>query len=176
MKKSLIMSGVLSVLFGCGGSGGGSDVPPTTPGESIVTDATQRVVAENAGGGFRPAPPAGSTCAAGAVKYTLTIATRTVDYTRCVGDGVAPYMPKTGSKTLTAAEYATVTPALDALKVVKSDGGCVADAPFLYLTVATATAEQKYVDDLDSCSVTGLPLVARTALQNLLDKLAPLTP
>lgn len=167
----LLGSAVL-VLTACGGDPAPvDDTPPTTVGQSILTTGVVKIVAEDEGGGFRPAPPMGSTCPPSAARYTLSLATRQLDWTRCVGDNVTPYKQVPGSRTLTDAETATIRTAVAAIKVVKDDGACIADATFLTLTLTTATKEQKYLDQPNYCSRPGSTLLARQDIQGLLDKL-----
>ena len=159
------------LLMACGGDTTPlDDAPPTTVGQSILTSAVYKVVAEDEGGGFRPAPPMGSTCLPNAARYTLSFSTRQLDWTRCVGDNVTPYKQVPGSRTLTDAETATIRSAVAAIKVVKDDGGCIADATFLTLTLTTASKEQKYLDQPNYCNRPGSTLLPRADIQGLLDK------
>ena len=167
-----VLGSAVLILTACGGDPAPmDDTPPTTVGQSILTTGVVKIVAEDEGGGFRPAPPMGSTCPADAARYTLSLATRQLDWTRCVGDTVTPYKQVPGSRTLTDAETATIRTAVTAIKVVKSDGACTADATLLTLTMTTATKEQKYLDQPNFCNRPGSPLVPRADIQGLLDKL-----
>src|SRR4029079_2395087 len=56
-----------------------SNVLERAPG--ILPDDATDVVAESKGGGFTPQPPAGSTCAWGAQKYSLSIESKTLSWT-----------------------------------------------------------------------------------------------
>ena len=172
-RDSLRLLGSAALLLtACGGDPAPmDDTPPTSVGQSILTTGVVKIVAEDEGGGFRPPPPMGSSCPVDARRYTLSLATRQLDWTRCVGDNVTPYKQVPGSRTLTDAETATIRTAVAAIKVVKNDFACVADAAFLTLTLTTATKEQKYLDDADYCSRPGSTLVPRADIQGLLDKL-----
>ncbi len=58
---------------------------------------------------------------------------------------------------------------------MKPDGGCIADAPMLSVTVRTALAEQQYVDDGFQCSVKDKPYLVRTAINDVLTQLESYT-
>lgn len=168
---------LLASLAACGG-GTADDPntpPPTSTGQAVVTSATRTVVVENKGGGFIPAPPMGSTCLPGARKFTVTFATSTVDSSVCVGSGTMPYMPKTATTTLNAAQLAEARTVLDGLKVVARSTQCAADASILAVNVTNGGGTKDYIDDLNQCSDTTKPLLSRTAIQAALDKLAALT-
>ncbi len=98
--------------------------PVTMVGASIFTSDVQVLVAEDYGGGFAPAPPPGSTCVMGAAKYTLTVGTKTVDWTRCLVKGTDPYKPVSGSKVLTDAEYKNLSLYLENLTVAAPGSAC----------------------------------------------------
>lgn len=176
----LLLGALLSTaLAACGGGGGTPDdpnaPPPTSVGQAVVSSATRTVVVENKGGGFIPAPPMGSTCLPGARKFTVTFATGTVDSSVCIGSSTMPYMPKTATTTLTPAQLAEARTVLEAIKVVARTMQCAADAPLLTVTVNNGGGTQDYIDDLDQCTDPTKPVVARSAIQAALDKLAALT-
>lgn len=178
--RPLFLGALLSTaLVACGGGGGPPDdpnAPPSTSvGQAVVSSATRTVVVENKGGGFIPAPPMGSTCLPGARKFTVTLATGTVDSSVCIGSSTMPYMPKTATTTLTPAQLAEARTVLEAIKVVARTMQCAADAPLLTVTVTNSGGTRDYIDDLDQCSDTTKPVVARSAIQAALDKLASLT-
>lgn len=113
-------------------------------------DAT-KLVAESPGGGFTPPPPPGSTCAIGRQKYTLTVATRHLEWEQCDFSGTSsPLHLVTGSRTLTTAELASVTRAANAVKITTRDI-CGADKPMLKIKVTTPAGETTYTDDFYSC-------------------------
>lgn len=114
-------------------------------------DRTQ-LVAESPGGGFTPPPPAGSTCAVGAQKYSLDIATRKLSWEVCdLVDWNTPMHLVTGSRTLTEAELATVDAAMNEVTAATHDF-CGADKPYLYLEVTSASqGTKKYLDSFYSC-------------------------
>lgn len=114
------------------------------------TNATQ-LVAQNHGGGFTPPPPPGSNCAFGAAKYTLDVATKSLEWERCEFiDWNQPMTQVTGSKTLTAAEYAQVEAGIKEVSISEQNA-CGADKPMLSLYVSTPTGTTEYKDDFYSC-------------------------
>jgi hypothetical protein len=113
-------------------------------------DAT-KLVAESPGGGFTPPPPPGSTCAIGRQKYSLDLASRKLDWEQCEFTGTSqPLHLKTGSRTLTLAELASVTAAANDLKISTRDI-CGADKPMLKVAVTTPSGTQTYTDSFYSC-------------------------
>lgn len=162
--------GGLALLQGCGGDDGR---PVTGIGQAIVTPSVKSVALVNPGGGFTPAPPAGSTCLVGARSYTLAIDSGLLQYSRCVGDGVMPYRSEAGMRTLADSELKDLTAQLGKLTVVKADNGCITDVPMLSVTVKTALAEQKYVDDGFPCQVKDGPFLSRTTVTETMNKFDP---
>jgi hypothetical protein len=151
------------------------DEPPVTEvGKSVWTPAVQVLIAENKGGGFRPAPPPGSTCAPDAARYTLTTATRHLDWKRCVGSQMVPYMETSGQRTLTEAEYSALGPTLSKLVIVTGTP-CGADKPVYALTVRTAAGVQEYGDSFYSCTIRDRPLIDTGALGETLTAFRKLT-
>lgn len=182
MKKNLALSLMICGLglglggLGCGaGDSGATTPPPTQPGKSVWSTSTTTLVAADQGGGFVPQPPPGSTCTVNAKKFTLTVATRSVAWTRCVGDGKVAYMETSGTQTLSETDYKNLLPLLENLMVVKPDGGCIADASMLTLNVTTPLGAQDYVDDGFQCQVTDKPLLDRGTLFGVIDRLNKLT-
>ena len=163
---------VAAGLFGCGGDSG---LPTTTVGQSIVSPSVTVITLDNPGGGFTPAPPAGSKCLVGGRKFTVTLATATVAYTKCIGDGVAPYMPMSGSRTLTDAELKDLKAQLEKLTVVKAPDACITDVPMLTVTVQTAMGSQAYADDGFPCQVKDKPFLSRMVIGEAMAKLDTLT-
>jgi hypothetical protein len=162
-------------LAACGGgSVDPNDPPPTSTGQAVITSATRTAVVEDKGGGFIPAPPAGSTCLPGARKFTVTFATSTLDSAVCVGSSMTPYKTQTSTNTLTAAEMAEVRTVLDGLKVVARSMQCAADASILGVTVTTGGGTREYIDDLNQCTDESKPLLPRSAISAALNKLAAL--
>jgi hypothetical protein len=159
--------GCLALLVGCGGDDG---KPTTTIGQAIITPSVQSVVLLNPGGGFTPAPPAGSTCLVGARSFTLALESGQLQWTKCLGDGVMPYRSESGMRTLAATELKDLTAQLGKLTVVKAENGCITDVPMLSVTVKTALAEQKYVDDGFNCQVKDGPFLSRTVVTDTMNK------
>lgn len=167
-----LAASLVTMTMACGGDFTPTTMPPVTDtGSSIWNSSVQTLVVENHGGGFTPQPPPGSTCLVGAKKFTLTVATSALAWTRCVGDGKTAYTETSGGRTLTAAEMKSLDPVLGELKVVKPDGACITDSPILTVTVTTPVATQEYVDSGSQCSTSSKPLLTRDAIQGSLDKL-----
>jgi hypothetical protein len=128
-------------------------------------------LAQDQGGGFAPQPPPGSTCTVGAKKFTLTVASRGLSWTRCVGNGTSAYQPMSSSRGLTETELKDLGPVLENLRVVKPTGSCIADASMLTVSITTPLGAQDYVDDGFQCAVKDKPLLDRQALNQVLDRL-----
>lgn len=159
---------VLSLLLlACGPTKG----PVTTVGASIFTSDVISFVAEDHGGGFLPPPPAGSACVYRAAKYTLTVATKNFDWTRCVSSGMLPYTVTKGNRTLSEAEYKNLVPYLENLTVVAGDGSCGADKQTLDITITTPSGQQAYGDSFYSCSIKDKPLIKSESLDRLFGQL-----
>jgi hypothetical protein len=161
-----------SSLAACGGD---PSQPVTLVGQKILIPATDQITLDNPGGGFTPAPPAGSKCLVGGRTFSVAMATGDVTFTKCIGDGIVPYMPMSGSRRLSDADFKDLKALLEKLTVVKSVDACLADAPMLTVTVKTATASQAYIDDGFSCSIKDKPFLARSAISEAMSKLDTLT-
>ncbi|MFO0620525.1 MAG: hypothetical protein U0745_03940 [Polyangia bacterium] len=170
MRNRMMMAGALALL-GCGPSTG----PVTMVGASIFTSDVQVLVAEDYGGGFAPAPPPGSTCVMGAAKYSLTVATKTVDWTRCLVKGTDPYKPVSGSKVLTDAEYKNLSLYLENLTVAAPGSACGADKSILEVTITTPSGKQVYGDSFYSCTIKDKPLLKTETISSLFQQLYNLT-
>ena len=109
---------VLGLVLGLGCDGGAIQPPVTDSGKSVWNSSVNLLVAQNLGGGFTPQPPPGSQCLVGAKKFTLTVATRNLDWVRCIGDGKAAYTETTGSRSLSETEFKNLLPLLENLRVV----------------------------------------------------------
>jgi hypothetical protein len=151
---------------GTGADGGtvGDAGPHADGGGPIGTDAgtfdpiwpsdAQKLVADSPGGGFTPMPPAGSACAYGAQKYAVQIATKAFTFQRCT-EGATPTDPlvlATGSRTLTAAELATVDAAMKALTPPKDAKACGADKGVYTVAVTSPRGEATFYDSFYACS------------------------
>ncbi len=132
--------------------GGAADLQ----GGVILPASATRFVAEEKGGGFRPAPPAGSTCPVGASLNTVVVATRAFSYRDCVsaGTATAPFMWKEGQRTLSETEYTSLTRAIGQMTPA-SRMICGADKPALIFTVTTPAGEMAYLDSFYSCQKLG---------------------
>lgn len=166
---------VLGLVLGLGCDGGAVQPPVTESGKSVWNSSVNLLVAQNLGGGFTPQPPPGSTCLVGAKKFTLTVATRKLDWVRCVGDGKTAYVEMTGSRGLSETEFKNLGPLLENLRVVAPTGGCIADAAMLTVSVRTPLGAQDYVDDGFQCEVKDRPLLDRGAINQTLDRLDSFT-
>lgn len=169
MKKSFILSLALLGL-GCGVDAG-SVPPPTVVDADVWNSSVQTLVAEDHGGGFAPQAPPGSTCVLNAKKFTLTVATRGVVWTRCVGSGTTtPYKEDRGSRALTDAEFKDLAASLEKLRVVKPNGYCIADASLLTIDTTNPLGSQQYIDDGYQCNVKDKPLLDRGAIAAVIDR------
>jgi hypothetical protein len=123
----------------------------TTANEVWPADRTQ-LVAQTNGGGFTPPPPAGSTCAIGAAKYTLDIATKTLSWETCqFSDWQTPLHSVSGSRKLTATELKKVDRAMADVKITHEDI-CGADKPMLNISVTSASkGTVEYTDSFYAC-------------------------
>ena len=166
---------ITALMLGLGCDGGAPQPPTTENGKSVWSSSVNLLVVQNLGGGFTPPPPQGSKCLVGAKKFTLTVASRNLDWVRCVGDGKSAYMETTGSRSLSETEFKNLVPLLENLRVVSPDGGCIADAPMLTLSVITPLGSQAYVDDGFQCEVKDRPFIERGALNQTLDRLDTFT-
>jgi len=171
MNKFLPISLVFLGL-GCGVAG---DQPPATgAGQSIWNSSVSVLVAQDLGGGFVPQPPQGSSCLSGAKKFTLTVASRGLAWTRCVGSATTPYQPVSDSRVLSDTELKDLGAVLGNLRVVARTGACAADASTMTATVTNPLGTQDYVDDLSQCAVQDKPLLDRQTLTQALDRFSTL--
>jgi hypothetical protein len=123
----------------------------TTENEVWPADRTQ-LVAQTNGGGFTPPPAPGSTCAIGAAKYTLDIASKNLTWETCkFVDWQTPMHSVSGSKTLTASQLKKVDAAMKQVKVTNEDI-CGADKPLLNISVTSASkGTVEYTDSFYAC-------------------------
>lgn len=166
-RRSVPAVALSLLLLACGPTKG----PVTTVGASIFTSDVTTVVAEDHGGGFVPPPPAGSACVYRAAKYILTVATKNLDWTRCVSSGMLPYTVAKGNRTLSDTDYKNLVPYLENLTVVAGDGQCGADKQTLDVTITTPTGQQTYGDSFYSCSIKDKPLIRSESLDRLFGQL-----
>ncbi len=134
------------------------DALATAPDASAAVwpPGATKLVAENQGGGFTPAPPAGSTCLVGAALYTVTVAGKVLAYRECQPTGSSgAYAWKEGQRALTDTEYGALTAALGKVTIA-SRQICGADKPVLTLKVTTASGDTDYADSFYSCMKKGL--------------------
>ena len=128
------------------------------------------------GGGFVPAPPAGSTCQFGAVRYTLGVAARSLAWTRCQGQAPTPYSEVSGNRTLTDAELKDLSQTLGNLRVVGNQGACGADKPLLTIAVRTSVGSVTFADSFYACSIKDKPLLESRAVDAAVVRPAPSRP
>lgn len=116
------------------------------------TDAT-KLVAYQAGGGFVPPAPDGSTCPVGRATYTYVAATHALSWTVCTpGDaGTDPYADVSGARTITASEVMALDTALAAVVVHAGGPSCGADKPSLSITVTDPRGDHDYTDSFYAC-------------------------
>jgi hypothetical protein len=114
-------------------------------------DAT-KLQAESSGGGFSAPPPAGSTCAIGAEKFALNVSTRNLSWDVCTYvDASTPMHMVSGSRVLTAAEFAKIEKAANTVKPTTSNI-CGADKPLLKIQVTSPAGTKSYTDSFYSCN------------------------
>lgn len=170
-RSGLAYVWALSLLGACDNSSGVQG-PVLEPGSSIYTTSTYTLVVENEGGGAVPAPPPGSTCPTGARHYSLTLASQQLTWTRCIGSSTMAYHEVTGKHLLTTTEYYDFLGYLDLLTVAKPDTDkCLTGMPVLSATVYTSGGIQKYVDDGSQCMIKSLPIIERTGVSVVLNRL-----
>lgn len=177
MKNRLIPASVSLVclsslaVFGLGcGSDATQQAPTTQVDTSVWNSAVTTLVVADQGGGFAPQAPQGSKCVINAQKYTLTVATKGLAWTRCISsNSTTPYMEASGSRVLSDAELKDLGSVLGNLRVIKPTGGCIADASMLTVDVSNPYGSQQYVDDGFQCSVMDKPFIERGTIQSALD-------
>ncbi len=120
--------------------------------ESLWPADKKQLVAENKGGGHTAPAPAGSTCAMGAQKYTLDVATSTASWAVCeYVDSTTPMKTRAGQRVLSAAEVKTIDAAMKSVKLSAGEM-CGADKPMLEIAVTSASQGTKtYTDSFYSC-------------------------
>lgn len=120
--------------------------------EQVWPSDRTKLVAETKGGGFTPPPPPGSTCAIGAAKYTLDLATKTLSWEVCdFADWNTPLTKVTGSRPATASDISKLNGAMRTVKV-SHDDICGADKPMLEIHVTSRSQGTKtYSDSFYSC-------------------------
>jgi hypothetical protein len=170
--QSRIVSSVLGslVLAACA-----SDGEPPDVGQTVYTPAVQTIRFEDHAGGFGTPPPPGP-CVLGVATFTLTLATRHLEWSVC--DLVeAPTLTtelRTGERDLAATELTMLEPKLAALVVV-APTSCGADKPLLGLFVTTDAGTIEYADSFYGCPEQDKPLIESAALDavgNAFDALA----
>jgi len=151
--------GSLLVLAACSGGAEPPDV-----GQTVYTPAVQKIVFEDHAGGFGTPPPAGP-CVLGVATFTLTLATRHLEWSVCdlVDSPTPTTVLRTGDRDLAAAEFSTLEPKLEAL-VVEAPTQCGADKPLLGLLVTTDAGTIEYADAFYGCPDQDKPLINSAAL------------
>jgi hypothetical protein len=152
----------------------GCAAPSTAPGSSIGGSCVQVMIAEDHGGGLRPPPPPGSDCEPSSAKYTYTVATASIAWSKCLGGTTAsdPFKLKTGTSAVAASDAAALQAVLAAVKVA-TPSACGADKPLLTVTITTAGGTREYTDDFYACQGNGKVYVSD--IDPLFAKLAELT-
>jgi hypothetical protein len=138
MRTFLVL--MLGVAAGCGGS------------DSVWSSSVNRLVLRSSGGFLGPAQPTAD-CPAEGVEYTLVVAARSLNASRCATVANAPYSltHTTASRTLSAAEFDALVTKLEALRVVSVDT-CGLDKPAVTVTVTTPSGTTEYADSFYSCN------------------------
>jgi hypothetical protein len=136
---------------------GGGDV---APGSIVWPPSATKLVAEDRGGGFGPAAPAGSQCRyVGAGTFTLTIDDQQLAWQICQSGGAAapaaPYTLTQGKRALGDVDFDRLIAALVKLRV-SSRMICGADKQELALRVTTPAGESEYLDSFYSCQKRGV--------------------
>jgi hypothetical protein len=160
-------------LASCSTQGDGG----TSPGDSVLTSHTSRVVAASLGGGFGPGVPATAPCH---LEYSFDFALATGDLTWkiCRVQGAyndpASYSIDSGTRALTASERTQVVSAIQAVTI--SDGDtCGADLDSRQITVTSNGVTTIYGDDFYACSKQYGRYVTSQSLAQLLDMYRTLT-
>jgi hypothetical protein len=138
MRTLLVL--MLGVAAGCGGN------------DSVWSSSVNRLVLRRSGGFLAPSQPTAD-CPVQGVEYTLVVADRSLNASRCTPGPTAPYplIHTTASRTLSTADLDTLVPKLEALRVVSVDT-CGADKPAVTVTVTTASGTTEYADSFYSCN------------------------
>lgn len=177
MRVELVLALALAVGgVGCGElGGGGTELPPITPGAAVWNSASRRLVAVNDGNGFRPPTPPGSTCMSGAARYTFTVDDGKLDWTVCVGKYPSPYSDTTGSRVLADGELKDLSKSLENLRVQVGTTGCGADKPLFTITISTTAGSQEYADGFYSCTIKDKPLLVSEGVDAVFGNLITLS-
>jgi hypothetical protein len=168
---ALAVTSVSAVLAACstsstsGGGGdtdGGGVVPdggtPTTDatvegstdgGNPLIPDGVTKIVFTSKGGFLGPGPD-GSTCTAVDITYTVTLPAREFSWKICEATDAGPNAFRTGSRTLSAEEYATIDVTIRALKR-QTMVQCGADKPSEQITFTSPSGDVTYLDDFYFC-------------------------
>jgi hypothetical protein len=141
IRRLLVLLLSSGVATGCGCSD-----------DSVWSPSVSKLVLSRAGGFQGPSQPTAD-CPYAGEEYTLLVASRTLDAWRCTASPDAPYplVRESVSRTLSAAEFDALVPALEALKVVNVDS-CGADKPAVLVTVTTPSDTIEYADSFYSCN------------------------
>lgn len=117
----------------------------------IWAENATKLTAQSSGGGFAPPPPPGSSCARGAQKYTLDIASRELSYERCEASAAGPFAKKTGTKTLSAKDARSIVDVARAASIVTDRDICGADKPMVSVSLVTPSGTKRYLDSFYAC-------------------------
>jgi hypothetical protein len=167
---ALAVTSVSAVLAACSTSstssgGGDPDGGGVVPDGGTTTDATSEGSSDagnplipagvtkivfTSKGGFVPQGPDGSTCSTVDITYTLMLPALEFSWQICEATDAGPYAFRTGSRTLSAAEYATIDTAIQGLKR-QTMVQCGADKPSEEITFTSPSGEVTYLDEFYFC-------------------------
>lgn len=139
-----------------GGGGGdsatGNDGAPNDGGvdSGLYPADTTKIVFTSQGGGPLPPPPDGSVCQEVDITYTIVLPARELSWKVCEDVDGGPFAYRTGQKTLTAMQFASVEATLRALTRTTTVQ-CGADKPEEKITFTTPSGEVTYYDDFYFC-------------------------
>lgn len=137
----------------CSRASGQCTWTPASCGKVVGADVTT-LAAISPGGGFTPAPPAGSDCTYGEQSFTVTLAASSIKYSDCVDPGAGGALKlATGTKQLTASDLEAVKAAFEGLQPRGPSTGCVADLPEMRVEIANPNKTQTYYDARSECNV-----------------------
>jgi hypothetical protein len=119
--------------------------------DSVWSSSVSKLVLAESGGFVFPSQPTAD-CPAAGTEYTLVVANQMLSAWRCTADQQTPSSLKKASvmRTLTQAEFDSLIPTLEALKVVHTDT-CGADKSAVLVTLTTPSGTTEYADSFYSC-------------------------
>jgi hypothetical protein len=138
----------LAAISGCTDSSYNGCEIATRPGERVVAGCAELVVLADAGDGYGPSKPVGSSCDGGTT-YTLNNITRRLDWSSCRGPNGSlsePWQLETGGRLLSSVEFAKLSTALDEITVAGPSNTWGVDKSTLTISVTIPNHEQLYTD------------------------------